>query len=179
MWSKQEWLPSILASSKHLGMLPEDIGGVVNWIPVDYCAQVVLELAKHTLDIAKSDAEGTRGRVSYYHVVNPHDAEWSDLLPVVQEYFDGKLQVVSLAEWVQALEQSTADDDNTKETGGGGSNPAVKLLGWLSDLVRQRAEGRGNVRLDTKETRKWSKGMRELEPVNEKWMELWLRQWRF
>ena len=180
MWSKQEWLPSVLASSKYLGMLPDDIGGVVNWVPVDHCAQVVLELAKHTLNVAKSDAEGKRGHVAYYHVVNPNDAEWTELLPTVEEYFDGKLRIVSLPEWVQVLEQSTAVDDMTIEKAGpGDDNPAVKLVGWLSDLVRQRAEGRDNVKLDTKETAKWSTRMRELEPVNRQWMDLWLRQWRF
>lgn len=179
MWSKQEWLPSVLASSNYLGMLPDDIGGVVNWVPVDYCAQVVLELAEHTLDVAKSAAEGREGHVAYYHVVNPHDAEWSEMLPVVQEYFLGRLRTVSLPEWVQALEQSTAVDDVTKEKAGiDNGNPAVKLTGWLSDLVRQRAEGRGNLRLDTTETSRWSERMRDMMPVNGQWMDLWLRQWR-
>ncbi len=180
MWSKQEWLPSVLASSKHLGMLPDDVGGVINWIPVDYCAQVVLELADHTFDLAENDAKGGKGGVTYYHVVNPQNAEWSQLLPVVQQYFGPELPVVSLPEWVQALEQSVVVDDSTSsKAGAGDKNPAVKLLGWLTDLVRERAEGRGNVQLDTKETCKWSKEMRNMIPVNGKWMELWLRQWQF
>ncbi|KAH7009835.1 hypothetical protein EDB80DRAFT_713952 [Ilyonectria destructans] len=37
MWLKQEWLPSLIASSKYLGKLPESLGHIdtVNWIPVD------------------------------------------------------------------------------------------------------------------------------------------------
>lgn len=174
MWSKQEWLPSVLASSKHLGMLPDDVSGIIDWVPVDHCARVVLELAEHTLHAVNPDAEGKGGHVAYYHVVNPHDATWPDLLPVVQEYSANQLRVVSLAEWVQALEQSTTGDSGADD-----KNPAVKLLGWLADLVRRRASGRDNVKLDTKETSKWSERMRELEPVNRQWMDLWLRQWRF
>ena len=180
VWSKQEWLPSVLASSKYLSMLPDDVGGAINWVPVDYCARVVLELAEHTFDAAKNDAPGGKGRVTYYHVVNPHDVEWSVLLPVVQEYFGPKVRVVSLSEWVQALEQSVVVDDSTNSnTKAGDDNPAVKLMEWLTDLVRQRAEGHGNARLDTKETRKRSQEMREMVPVNAQWLELWLRQWRF
>lgn len=180
VWSKQEWLPSVLASSKYLGMLPDDVGGAIDWVPVDYCAQIVLELAEHTFHAAENDAQGVKGRVTYYHVVNPHDVEWSELLPVLKEYFGPKVRVVSLPEWVEALEQSVVVDDSTNlKTGPGDDNPAVKLMEWLTDLVRQRAEGRGNVRLDTKETRKRSQEMREMVPVNAQWLELWLRQWRF
>lgn len=36
VWNKHEWLPSIVTSSKHLGVLPETLGSleVVDWIPV-------------------------------------------------------------------------------------------------------------------------------------------------
>ena len=36
MWSKHEWLPSLIASSKYLGMLPDDLGLAINWVPVDF-----------------------------------------------------------------------------------------------------------------------------------------------
>lgn len=34
--NKQEWLPSIIASSKYLGVLPESLAGMdsVDWVPV-------------------------------------------------------------------------------------------------------------------------------------------------
>ena len=45
-WNKQEWLPSLIASSKHLGKLPESLGpnDVIDWIPVDVLSKVLVEL---------------------------------------------------------------------------------------------------------------------------------------
>jgi nucleoside-diphosphate-sugar epimerase len=45
-WSLKEWFPSLVASSVTLGMLPEGLGemDMVDWIPVDLVAKIVLEL---------------------------------------------------------------------------------------------------------------------------------------
>lgn len=48
-WPKQEWVPSLVASSKHLGLLPGSLvgGGVddrVDWVPADSLGRIVVEL---------------------------------------------------------------------------------------------------------------------------------------
>ena len=45
-WNKQEWLPSLIASSKHLGKIPESLGlnESIDWIPVDILSRVLVEL---------------------------------------------------------------------------------------------------------------------------------------
>jgi hypothetical protein len=50
VWTRQEWLPSIIASSKYLGILPETLGTLetVDWIPVDLLASIMAELVKTT-----------------------------------------------------------------------------------------------------------------------------------
>jgi thioester reductase-like protein len=44
VWSKQEWFPSMMASSKHLDMLPKSLGnmGRIDWIPVDILSSVIV-----------------------------------------------------------------------------------------------------------------------------------------
>lgn len=45
-WHKTEWFPSLIASSKFMGMVPETLGAMdmVDWIPVDVLAQIIVEL---------------------------------------------------------------------------------------------------------------------------------------
>ncbi|KAL8732298.1 MAG: hypothetical protein Q9166_002870 [cf. Caloplaca sp. 2 TL-2023] len=45
-WNKHEWLPCLVASSKHLGKIPRSIGpnDVIDWIPVDVLSHVLVEL---------------------------------------------------------------------------------------------------------------------------------------
>ena len=45
-WNKQEWLPSLIASSKHIGKIPKSLGPneSIDWIPVDILSRVLVEL---------------------------------------------------------------------------------------------------------------------------------------
>ena len=52
VWNRNEWLPSIVTSSKHLGALPGTLGTfeAVDWIPVDVLALIMLGTCeKHPL----------------------------------------------------------------------------------------------------------------------------------
>ena len=166
MWSKHEWLPSLIASSKYLGMLPDDLGLAINWVLVDLC-----DLGHYIrTQAARQEREGG---VAYFHVVDPQEAHWSDVVPTIQEYFDGRLELVSLAKWVEALAITENEDAGVHK------NPALKLLGWFRSLVSSDDAEARQIILDTKETEKPSQAMRQLCSVNGNWMTLWLRQWGF
>ena len=167
VWPRQEWLPSMIKSSKTLGLLPETLGSRVDWIPVDVCSKVVLELA---LRGANSAEDGIGFDIC--HVVNPQETQWSDLLPVLIEYFGGNAKVVRLEAWTAALRKSSTRRDLDVET-----NPAVQLLGFWEGVSKE-----GSVPppvLDTVGTTKQSKILAGLEPVTVDWMKGWLEQWRF
>jgi thioester reductase-like protein len=167
-WNKHEWLPSIVASSKYLGVLPETLGilDIVDWVPVDYCARIVLELADTSGDDKNSAA------ANYYHLVNPRHAKWSDLIPSIQEHISG-LKVVSFQDWVRALRQSSNKTEDISK------NPGVKLLEFYGDMAESAEAERSYVKLDTKETCRQSKTMQSLSAVGEKYMRIWLEQWSF
>ncbi|KAJ4288749.1 hypothetical protein N0V88_007283 [Collariella sp. IMI 366227] len=47
LWNQQEWLPSLVKSSKSMGKIPQSLGPMndaVNWVPVDLAAKAILEL---------------------------------------------------------------------------------------------------------------------------------------
>ncbi|EED19773.1 hypothetical protein TSTA_030400 [Talaromyces stipitatus ATCC 10500] len=57
IWNVQKWFPSLLASSKHLGLLPDSLGTMssVNWVPVDVLARIIVQLVDQTCN---THAEG-------------------------------------------------------------------------------------------------------------------------
>jgi len=152
-------------------VLPSSLGSqdAVTWVPVDILAVIIVELV--TTDCLHERKDGAKAWTKYYHLENPNVVKWSTLIPAIQEYFaNEQLQVVSLDQWVEKLEASgkAQDADATQ-------NPGLKLLDMFQGLRRSRE----SVILDTKITRERSKVMRNLPPVNQDWMRLWLHQWAF
>ncbi|GAB1316823.1 hypothetical protein MFIFM68171_07033 [Madurella fahalii] len=84
-WNRQEWLPSIIASS------------------------VYLARAGVTCKVAVEDING------YFHGINPEKTQWETLAKAVKEFYGDRIKrVVDLDEWVSALErsQTTTEDIN-------------------------------------------------------------------
>ncbi|KAK4496129.1 hypothetical protein PRZ48_012108 [Zasmidium cellare] len=107
-WPKQEWFPSLLLSSKHVGALPTSLSAaqdVIDWTPVNDIAAIISELL-HARDSA------------VYHIVNPRTTTWSHLLP----HLETRLGVgnVPLSRWIELVETGEADQ-----------NPAFKLLDFF------------------------------------------------
>ncbi|EER29953.1 putative NRPS-like protein biosynthetic cluster [Coccidioides posadasii str. Silveira] len=195
MWGKQEWLPTMIASSKYLGVLPSTLGpqNRVDWTPVDLLADIVVQLA----GVAPSGSNGVNGAgaagtsaangfssttatttrsLPVYHAVNPNSVDWSSLVPVVARYLGGSVKIVSWAEWVDHLRNSQREATGTLSLK---QNPGLKLLDSFEALAEAAVEGKDCPRLETKETLAKSPKMAMLKPVSEEWMDLWLEQWKF
>ncbi|KAF2085480.1 acetyl-CoA synthetase-like protein [Saccharata proteae CBS 121410] len=158
VWNVQEWFPTIIKSSKHLGMLPDSIGSmdIVDWIPVDLLARVVIDLMHH--DLAQPTVFTTVN-----HLVNPKHGSWRSLLPTVQRQLDPSPKVVPTQQWVEAVQKSASmpDADANK-------NPAIKLLDFYENMAAE-----------TRETCERSGTLKEMPSVTEDWMGKWMEQWRF
>jgi len=163
MWNKQEWLPSLVLSSQHLGLVPDSLGTVdkIDWIPIDVLAAVVLELALE---------RNANRRV--YHTVNPKFTTWEALLPSVQAELGPDVKTVTLAAWVKALTASSSASTTQKELA---ANPAVKLLDFYGSLLGTKNTA---PRLETRETEQASPTLAGLAPVKGEWMVKWMKQWR-
>ena len=170
-WPKQEWLPSLVASSLHLGMIPKALGPLasVDWVPVDRLSSIIFELL-----VSDHSPRST----TYYHVRNPKMVEWrtvlAAMLKVHEEKDAEKLRVSSLEEWVSALETSSSDENLDQ-------NPAVKLLQFFQNL-RDRSIRSPRARaavLEINDTMRRSSTLKMLQGIDEGWVSLWMQQWNF
>ncbi|KAH7140152.1 male sterility protein-domain-containing protein [Dactylonectria estremocensis] len=195
MWGKQEWLPTIIASSKHIGVLPSDLGSMdeVNWVPVDLLSDIVLELSgvvpssdRSTQKLSRV-ANGLKGdlrpsshfmgaaensnSISVYHAVNPHSVDWVKLAPTVASLVGiDSSNIVPWKQWVDGLRLSEKASNLEM-------NPGVKLLDFFESLD---VKGRGDMMmppLATVVSSTKSKTMASLSPVGTEWMALWVKQW--
>ncbi|KAI0481939.1 hypothetical protein GGR56DRAFT_684376 [Xylariaceae sp. FL0804] len=178
-WNRHEWLPSIVASSLHLGALPRELGHMerVDWTPCERVAALVLEVAGVAAgdDVAPEDISG------YYHGVNPRATRWADLAPAVQEFYgEGRIRrLVGFAEWVGLLEASQAADTQALDR-----NPGVKLIDTYRAMAGAGPAAAGEkkpdpVVFDMRRTTGRSEAMRTAEAVTPALMRHWCKQWAF
>ncbi|KAL1885457.1 putative NRPS-like protein biosynthetic cluster [Paecilomyces lecythidis] len=163
-WNRQEWLPTIIATSKSMGKIPSTLGSApVDWIPVDTLAKIILELAD-TRRNRQSDSH-----CEVFHLVNPATTAWSALIPAVEKHYPVKL--VEFSDWIQELEslENPSDDEIA-------AKPALKLLDFYRGLS---VDGALAAPLEVGRTKEASATMRSLGPVDEKLMDTWLKQWAF
>ena len=171
-WNRQEWFPSIIASSVYLGMLPDNLGwlNTVDWTPIEGIANEVLEVSGITSNVRIENING------YFHGVNPVQTQWAtSLAGAVMDFYKGRIKkIVSLDEWVNALEKSIATtEDITK-------NPGLKLLDVYKAWNRAAKMGvAAHVKFDMTRTKKYSKTMREMKAITPELMQNWCRQWEF
>ena len=167
VWPKQEWLPSLIASSKYLGKLPESLGQmeVVDWVPVDIVGRSIVELT-----LASGGAHNTGCGV--YHLANPTRTTWKELTPAVTRSLDpvGGVAVVPLEAWVQELRDSASGVERIAQ------NPAIKILDFFEGLASKQGEP---VLLDTTRTASVLPALGSIGPIQEKLVENWMKQWGF
>ncbi|RYP43738.1 hypothetical protein DL768_009730 [Monosporascus sp. mg162] len=176
MWGKQDWLPTIIETSKFLGLLPSTLGSMdrIDWVPVDVLADVVVELAGIDKPEVHS-VEKSPSTIQVYHAVNPVDVDWRTLVPTVLRHLGASTRIVSWDDWVDALRRSqhNASLADLKQ------NPGLKLLDFFESLRVDGDEASRGLVLDVELSTDKSRTFATLEPVNEEWMGLWLKQWGY
>lgn len=171
-WNRQEWFPSIVASSLHLKALPRDLGimNQVDWTPVERIAGLVLEVLGVAQQNRPEDISG------YYHGVNPSHTTWPELAPAVQEFYgkDRLPELVSFKEWVDRLEKTQAEDMSSMD-----SNPGIKLLDSYQGMAQAAEAGHAPVTFAMERTTKQSPSMRSAKAVSPELLKHWCKQWGF
>ena len=171
-WNKQEWFPSVMASSKYLNILPETLGNmeVIDWIPVDLLSTIMVELIQKILTNNRREKRETL----VYNLVNPQAITWPAFLPSVQR-LSGIAKVVSLKTWVKRLEESNKEHHGAVTE----HNPAVKLLEYFRALSEKNIPPETGSRYDVSGLVRDSKQASNLEAVSPEWLKLWIEQWNF
>lgn len=170
-WNKQEWLPSIIASSVYMGMLPSDLGqmSTVDWTPIEGIASLILEVSGVTQHVPIEKVKG------YFHGINPQQTKWEELVPAVREFYgeDRIKNMLPFHEWVEELEKSLSTTEDVNK------NPGVKLLDTYRAWARAAQMGQGYVRMDMERTKNYSPTMKGMRAVTTGLMRNWCRQWNF
>lgn len=169
MWNRQEFIPSLIASSVYLGLLPDHLGSQqeIAWTPVEDVAGLILDLAGITVPKPVSEISG------YFHGVNPSTADWSSLAIAVKKFYGDTMKIVSLEEWIEKLEASAKEKNVDFDR-----NPGVKLLDTYHGLLEGKKQNR-YWRISMERTKKHSPTIREAGPVTPELMVNWCRQWGF
>ncbi|KAF3912517.1 hypothetical protein ABW20_dc0107465 [Dactylellina cionopaga] len=194
-WNRNEWLPSLVLSSHHIGAVPESLGttskscpagimGDIAWVPINQVASIVVDLTFALSQQASNS--GTR----VFHAVNPHTITWQELLPTVKESLEKSssggsagenkgIQVLPFHEWVARLGESSklanGDVKTEVESDLVYRNPGIKLLSFYESLLEQVEEG--TAKFDTKKTSETSQSMQGLKPIKPEWMTSWIENW--
>lgn len=172
IWNKQEFLPSLIASSVHLGALPGSLGtqDIVDWCAVEDIANLILDVAAINTTFPVLQVTG------YFHGVSPETATWPTMATIIRDYYGERIgDIVSFEEWLDMLEDSitrTGETDLDK-------NPAVKLIDTYRDMLHRSKTGHKQVRLSTERTKSYSPTMTRLEAIDSGLMTNWCRQWNF
>lgn len=108
---------------------------------------------------------------AFFHLNNPARADWSSLIPAIQEKYT--VEPVPFRAWVSELENihNPTSADVTEK-------PALKLLGFYRELSNEDSSAMSVV-LDVQRTQQASATMRTLGPIGVSLMKNWLEQWDF
>lgn len=170
VWNPQEFIPSLIASSVYLGMLPDSLGPQqeVAWTPVEDIAGLLLDVAGITTRTPASTISG------YFHGVNPSTANWSDLAPAVKDFYSDRIKkIVSLKDWVAALEASARGSADLKK------NPSAKLLDTYRGMLAAEQQGQDHMRFSMERTKGHGAAMTTIGPITPALMKNWCRQWDY
>ncbi|TIC99604.1 Non-canonical non-ribosomal peptide synthetase FUB8 [Colletotrichum higginsianum] len=171
-WSRQEWLPSIVASSLVLKALPRHLSGMnaVAWVPVETMSRMILDIGGLTEE-SRDYHEG------YFHGSNPSVTLFDRLAPSIQRYYgkDRLPELISFKDWVDRLEASRTSAGAL----GADRNPGLKLVDFYrgaassgEDLPRTRTH-------ETRRTVSCSPSLRSVRPITPELMVHWCKQWNF
>ncbi|KAI1340163.1 acetyl-CoA synthetase-like protein [Xylariaceae sp. FL0016] len=172
-WNSSEAIPLMIRSATTLGVLPA-LDETPTWLPVDVCAEAVLELSGVSVPSTGGSATNDQDPLDVvYHVQNPRHLSWTDdLLPALKDA-GLEFEVVGQRDWVAQLRSSDADPRR---------NPTIKLLDFFASKYDNDRPGRKGLAFDTSETERMSPAIaRKFDVIEEgtiqKCVAQWMKEW--
>ncbi|KKZ67205.1 hypothetical protein EMCG_07103 [[Emmonsia] crescens] len=168
MWNKQEWFPSLVATSKTVKQLPSSLGAItVDWIPVDTIARIIIDILRSRRKTEE------KVRCAAFHLVNPSPAAWESLIPAIEKHFP--LEIVNPRKWIADLDAITNPTQSDLQ-----DKPALKILDFFRGAFTGEGQGFSKpAALDTQRTQAASMTMQRLKPIDHDILNTWMLQWRF
>ncbi|KAL5364270.1 male sterility protein-domain-containing protein [Aspergillus floccosus] len=165
IWSPNDIIPGIIATSISLGKLPifEGEAEKVNWVPLDTAGKIVSEIAAHQQRRADTET------FAVFNIVNPCSVPWSTVASVIQEIYP--VEMVSMDLWLSALQQVG------RQTQSATQYPALKLIEPLRILLGSRRIPLMDI--ESKRAQTKSPTLDSLLPICRDDVLRWLKQWEF
>ncbi|KAI0841918.1 acetyl-CoA synthetase-like protein [Hypoxylon sp. FL0890] len=175
-WNASEAYPLMLSTASFVGCLPDLPNEVLNWLPVDQAAKIILEIALRD----HSSGQSTASELPVYHVLNIHTTpSWNQMLRWVSQVPGGpSFNAVRPEEWLQRLESALSGPE--------AGHPSQALLGlWRSryahvtGVSKENNEREGNgaqesPRFDITSSSWLSPTMRNVRPLSQdRVMKMW------
>ncbi|KAL3466482.1 hypothetical protein BJX64DRAFT_284420 [Aspergillus heterothallicus] len=186
-WNATDWVPALILGSMMLRAIPEKLNGldanesVVDWVPVDVIADVIVEIGLYADPGLEGESE--RDVVSVFHPLNPHRTSWALLVPSIISTLESqsrcaeqgwRIKVVSPAEWISKLRSAARGPSSASDEG---VNPALRLLDFFSERFGGLSPGPESLRWETGCAASSSKTLRDTEGIDGRMMSKWVGQW--
>ncbi|KAI1213858.1 acetyl-CoA synthetase-like protein [Annulohypoxylon truncatum] len=168
LWNRQEWFPSIIASSVYLGVLPSNLGvfDEIDWVAIEDVAHLVLEVSgvEERLPVDKING--------YFHAVNPKTTTWTKMSAAVREFYGPRIKAtVSFREWIDLLKASQETTTDVSK------NPGIKLIDSYEGFFSGTSEDQ--VKFSMERTKSYSKTAANMEAVTPELLQNWCKQWNY
>ncbi|KAJ5621533.1 hypothetical protein N7528_006316 [Penicillium herquei] len=161
-WNPVEHFAFLVKSAQSLRAWP-DLDGVLQWIPVDYCAGIMVDLLKIGMRDQAPEA------YPVYHIDNPVGQQWKSMSPVLADALDIPPQaIIPFKSWISRVRRSPM----LLET----ENPAARLVDFLDDHFERMSCG--GLVLDTSQAQEHSQTMASVGPVSPEVARLYVASWK-
>ena len=189
-WTSREWVPSLVLSSRRLGMLPRTLGTAkeglredaptdIDWMPIDELAEALVEASMRIRADESECSEGRGGGARVINMRNPNETSWTTLLPSLKAALeeDGKtVRIVEYGVWLNALRESevaSLKSDSSGLVGAARESAAINLMGFFESL-KENAHGT-SMRID--KALAISPGLGTMSNVNSEMLSRWVKEW--
>ncbi|KAM0257227.1 hypothetical protein ACHAQJ_004465 [Trichoderma viride] len=168
IWNPQEFVPSLIASSVYLGVLPNSLGvwQNVDWVPAEDVSGIIFDVAGITNSVPIAEIKG------YFHVQNPAKVQWPEIAALLKEFYGERIkELSSFDKWVSLLEASALEGENVDK------NPGIKLLDTYRSFSDAEKAGVSPVSFDMTRTISKSETAAALKPINADLLRKWCLRW--
>jgi thioester reductase-like protein/SAM-dependent methyltransferase len=162
VWNPVEHFAFLVKSAQSLRAWP-DFEGTLQWIPVDSCAQAMVDLLKIGNETSSPDAHAV------YHIDNPVGQPWTEMSPVLAAALNiAPHGIIPFAAWIKRIRRSPLSPET--------DIPAARLVDFLE--VHFQRMSCGGLILDTKNTKQHSETMAAQGPVSAEVARSYIEGWK-
>ncbi|MCJ1402385.1 hypothetical protein MMC11_005605 [Xylographa trunciseda] len=160
-WNPVEHFAFLVKSAQTLRAWP-DFDGTLMWLPVDKCAQVMV-------DLLKIGDETAPEAYPVYHIDNPVGQPWKAMSPVLAAALDiPSDRIIPFSDWIKRVRRSPLLPEL--------ENPAARLVDFLEYHFERMSCG--GLILDTQKAKQHSDIMAKEGPVSAEVAQLYVASWK-